>query len=66
MNDNFNLQYYIENDVWFFQMTKCQFCPVSERKFTCPRCNADYCSLKCYQVTSRVTRCVSNTVNCYL
>ena len=30
-------------------MDKCNFCEGMPRKFTCPRCNADYCSLKCYQ-----------------
>ena len=29
-------------------MTFCKFCR-GPRKFTCPRCSVDYCSLKCYQ-----------------
>eukprot|EP00092_Neocalanus_flemingeri_P008095 GFUD01008735.1.p1 GENE.GFUD01008735.1~~GFUD01008735.1.p1 ORF type:complete len:361 (+),score=114.89 GFUD01008735.1:57-1139(+) len=29
-------------------MSMCKFCS-GPRKFTCPRCSVDYCSLKCYQ-----------------
>jgi len=29
-------------------MATCKFCR-GPRKFTCPRCSVDYCSLKCYQ-----------------
>eukprot|EP00088_Acartia_fossae_P048182 TRINITY_DN5252_c1_g1_i1.p1 TRINITY_DN5252_c1_g1~~TRINITY_DN5252_c1_g1_i1.p1 ORF type:complete len:360 (+),score=37.64 TRINITY_DN5252_c1_g1_i1:46-1125(+) len=28
---------------------RCCFCPSGDGKFTCPRCNQDYCSLSCYQ-----------------
>jgi len=27
----------------------CKFCGTADRKFTCPRCSADYCGLQCYQ-----------------
>ena len=27
----------------------CQFCPKGKAVYTCPRCNAPYCELKCYQ-----------------
>ena len=33
----------------------CHFCQTSVRRFTCPRCNADYCSLQCYRSQAHVT-----------
>jgi len=27
----------------------CEFCSAGEGSYTCPRCNKDYCGLKCYQ-----------------
>ena len=30
-------------------MSLCKFCATADRRFTCPRCNADYCSLACYR-----------------
>jgi hypothetical protein len=27
----------------------CGFCTTGDGAFTCPRCNKDYCGLKCYQ-----------------
>ncbi|XP_040579381.1 zinc finger HIT domain-containing protein 2 [Lepeophtheirus salmonis] len=30
-------------------MAQCQFCSVSTPKYSCPRCNALYCSLPCYR-----------------
>ena len=30
-------------------MAKCNFCPNSSSSYSCPRCNAAYCSLACYR-----------------
>ena len=30
-------------------MTKCNFCPSASPSYSCPRCNAAYCSLACYR-----------------
>ena len=30
-------------------MAKCNFCPNSNSGYSCPRCNAAYCSLACYR-----------------
>ena len=32
----------------------CKFCQTSDRRFTCPRCNADYCSLQCYRSSAHL------------
>jgi hypothetical protein len=34
------------------KMDGCKFCRKSAAKYSCPRCNAAYCSLPCYQVTT--------------
>ena len=32
------------------QSKQCEFCPNSKKDYyTCPKCNAPYCSLKCYR-----------------
>lgn len=30
-------------------MVLCRFCPAEHAPYACPKCSADYCSLKCYQ-----------------
>ena len=30
-------------------MAKCNFCPSPSSSYSCPRCNAAYCSLACYR-----------------
>ena len=30
-------------------MAKCNFCPSASSSYSCPRCNAAYCSLACYR-----------------
>ena len=32
----------------------CKFCQTGDRRFTCPRCNADYCSLQCYRSSAHL------------
>ncbi|KAF5284659.1 hypothetical protein FQR65_LT13490 [Abscondita terminalis] len=32
----------------------CDFCKTASKKYTCPRCNADYCSLICFQSSAHL------------
>jgi len=36
------------------EMAKCSFCEESQPRYSCPRCSAPYCSLRCYQSSRHV------------
>jgi len=44
----------------------CSFCKNTPKKYTCPRCNADYCSLICFQSTDHIECAESFYQKCVL